>query len=160
MNPSRRKAWSRDVGAIAAALMLAALPAAVALAQGQPPQGQPTQVQPTSPPDLPAKTPSETPGRSPTEIPTLPRLKLTTQDEYTIREVILTDGGIPKQNAAPENIGDTVPQNIQLRPLPPDVVQKVPKARGHEFFVKDDAVFLVSPSDRRIADVLRKKPSD
>jgi hypothetical protein len=36
----------------------------------------------------------------------------------------------------------------------------VPKARGHEFFVKDDAVFLVSPSDRRIADVLRKKPSD
>ena len=155
MNPSRRKAWSRDVGTVAAALMLAALPVAVALAQGQP-----TQVQPTSPPDLPAKSPSDTPGKAPTEIPTLPRLKLTTQDEYTIREVILTDGGIPKQNSAPENIGDTVPQNIQLRPLPPDVVQKVPKARGHEFFVKDDAVFLVSPSDRRIADVLRKKPSD
>lgn len=90
----------------------------------------------------------------------MPRLKLTTQDEYTIREIILTDAGIPKQSSAPENIGDIVPQNIRLSPLPSDVVQKVPKARGHEFFVKDDAVFLVSPSDRRIADVLRKKPND
>ena len=68
--------------------------------------------------------------------------------------------GPKKQDAAPENIGDTVPQTVQLRPLPPQVVDKVPKARGHEFFVKGDAVFLVSPSDRRIADVLRKKPSD
>jgi len=63
----------------------------------------------------------------------LPRLKLTTQDEYTIREIILTDAGIPKQSSAPENIGDIVPQNIRLSPLPSDVVQKVPKARGTSF---------------------------
>jgi len=114
--------------------MLVAIPAAIALAQTQP--------------------------APPSEHPPSPRLTLTTQDEYTIREVILTDASIPRQNSAPENIGDAVPQNIRLSPLPPEIVQKVPKAKGHEFFVKDDAVFLVSPSDRRIADVLRKKPSD
>jgi len=129
--------------------MLVAVPAAVALAQVQPSQVQPSQVQP-----------SQVQPAPPSDIPTLPRLKLTTQDEYTIREIILTDTGIPKQDSAPENIGDAVPENIRLSPLPSDVVQKVPKAKGHEFFVKDDAVFLVSPSDRRIADVLRKKPSD
>ena len=139
MDSSWRKAWSRSVAIIAATLTLVAAPLAVALAQVQPNQVQPA---------------------APSEIPTLPRLKLTTQDEYTIREIILTDAGIPKQSSAPENIGDIVPQNIRLSPLPSDVVQKVPKARGHEFFVKDDAVFLVSPSDRRIADVLRKKPND
>jgi hypothetical protein len=139
MDSSWRRAWSRSVAIIAATLTLVAAPLAVALAQVQPNQVQPA---------------------PPSEIPTLPRLKLTTQDEYTIREIILTDAGIPKQSSAPENIGDIVPQNIRLSPLPSDVVQKVPKARGHEFFVKDDAVFLVSPSDRRIADVLRKKPND
>jgi hypothetical protein len=35
------------------------------------------------------------------------------------------------------------------------------KAKAHQFFVKDDdTVVLVSPSDRRVADVIKKKPSD
>jgi hypothetical protein len=40
-------------------------------------------------------------------------------------------------------------------------MQKVPKARAHQFFVKDDdTVVLVSPSDRRVADVIKKKSGD
>jgi len=54
-----------------------------------------------------------------------------------------------------------VPQNIKLYPLPPQVVQKVPKARAYQFIVKDDnTVILVSSSDRRVADVIKKKSSD
>jgi len=54
-----------------------------------------------------------------------------------------------------------VPLNIKLEPLPPEIVQKVPKANAHQFLVKDDeTVVLVSPSDRRVANVIKKKPSD
>jgi hypothetical protein len=98
---------------------------------------------------------------APSSAPTLPRLKLTAQDEYVIRENLLTDKNLPKQGSATETIGDVVPQNVQLNPLPPEVVQKVPKAQGYQFVLKDgDTVILVSPSDRRVADIIKKKPSD
>jgi hypothetical protein len=94
-------------------------------------------------------------------LPPLPRLTLTAQDEYVIRENLLNDASLPRQRSAPDTIGDVVPQNIKLEPLPPEIVQKVPKAKAHQFFVKDDdTVVLVSPSDRRVADVIKKKPGD
>jgi len=94
-------------------------------------------------------------------LPPLPRLTLTAQDEYVIRENLLTDTSLPRQRSAPDTIGDVVPQNIKLEPLPPEIVQKVPKAKAYQYFVKDDeTVVLVSPSDRRVADVIKKKPSD
>ena len=66
-----------------------------------------------------------------------------------------------EQASAPDTIGDVVPQNIKLYPLPPQVVQKVPKAQAYQFLVKDDkTVILVSSSDRRVADVIKKKSSD
>ena len=94
-------------------------------------------------------------------LPRLPRLTLTAQDEYVIRENLLTDSGLPRESSAPGTIGDVVPQNIKLYPLPPVIMQKVPKAKGHQFVVKDDnTVVLVSPSDRRVVDIIKKKPSD
>ncbi len=94
-------------------------------------------------------------------LPALPRLTLTAQDEYVIRENLLNDTNLPRQRSGPDNVGDIVPQNIKLQPLPPEIMQKVPKARAHQFFIKDDdTVVLVSPSDRRVADVIKKKSSD
>ncbi len=94
-------------------------------------------------------------------LPPLPRLTLTAQDEYVIRENLLTNTNLPRQMSGPDTIGDVVPQNIKLEPLPPEIMQKVPKAKAHQFFVKDnDTVVLVSPSDRRVADVIKKKSSD
>jgi hypothetical protein len=95
------------------------------------------------------------------QLPPLPRLTLTAQDEYVIRENLLKDRDVPRQESGPDAIGDVVPQNIKLQPLPAEITQKVPKARAHQFFVKnDDTVVLVSPSDRRVADVIKKKPGD
>ena len=94
-------------------------------------------------------------------LPPLPRVTLTAQDEYVIRENLLKDTSLPRQRSGPDTIGDVVPRNIKLDPLPPEIVQKVPKARAHQFFLKDDdTVVLVSPSDRRVADIIKKKPSD
>jgi hypothetical protein len=50
-----------------------------------------------------------------------------------------------------------VPTNIVLHALPSEVGVKVSQVRSHMFFIKDDnnAIVLVSPTDRRIADVVR-----
>ena len=68
------------------------------------------------------------------------------------------DLGIAKApKDAPETIGDPVPTNIVLHALPSEVGVKVSQVRSHMFFIKDDnnVIVLVSPTDRRIADVIR-----
>jgi hypothetical protein len=93
-------------------------------------------------------------------VPPKPRLTLTAEQEYTIREII-KDVKVPKEKSPTETVGDSVPDNIKLYPLPSEIEQKVPPARSHQFFVEDDdTIILVSPSDRRVADVLKKKASD
>ena len=99
-------------------------------------------------------------GQSP-NTPTIgpaPRtINLTAEQEFIIREIVLKDLNVPKAKTdAPETIGDAVPENIELHPIPPDIAAKVPQVKSHEFFVKDDKIILVSPSDRRIADVIQK----
>jgi hypothetical protein len=68
------------------------------------------------------------------------------------------DLGLPKaRKDAPETIGYPVPQDIELHPLPPEVANKVQQPRSHSFFIKDgdNVIVLVSPNDRRVADVIR-----
>ena len=89
-----------------------------------------------------------------------PRLALTAEQEYIIRGIILKVSNVQKENTGPETVGDVVPDDVKLYPLPQDVIQKVPQARSHVFFVKDDEVILVSSSDRRVADVIKKKSTD
>ena len=99
-------------------------------------------------------------ANAPSAVAPAPRLALTAEQEYIIREIILKDSNVQKENAAPEAVGDVVPNDVKLYPLQQDVIQKVPQARSHMFFVKDDEVILVSSSDRRIADVIKKKSTD
>ena len=56
-----------------------------------------------------------------------PRLKVTAEQEYIIREIILKDLNVQKQNSVPEAIGDFVPDEVKPYPLPPEVIQKVPR---------------------------------
>lgn len=88
------------------------------------------------------------------------RLTLTAEQEYIIREIIFKESDVQRENSAPETVGDVVPDSVKLYPLPPEVTQKVPQARSHMFFVKDDAVVLVSSSDRKVANVIKKKSTD
>jgi hypothetical protein len=97
-------------------------------------------------------------ANAPPAVAPAPRLTLTAEQEYIIREIILKDSNVQKENAAPETVGDVVPEDIKLYPVPQDVIQKVPQARSHMF--KDDEVILVTSSDRRVADVIKKKSTD
>jgi len=39
--------------------------------------------------------------------------------------------------------------------MTPELAQKIPEAKSHKFYVTADAIVLASPSDRRVADVIK-----
>jgi hypothetical protein len=91
-------------------------------------------------------------------IPPQPRtINLTQEQRFTIRENVKDLALSKASKDAPETIGDPVPPNIVLDALPSEVGVKVPQVRSHMFFIKDgdNAIVLVSPNDRRVADVIR-----
>jgi hypothetical protein len=69
---------------------------------------------------------------------------------------VYKDLNVPKAPAgAPESIGDPVPPNVELHDMTPELAKQVPQAKSHKFYVTADAIVLVSPSDRRVADVIK-----
>ena len=93
----------------------------------------------------------------PVVAPAARTINLTQEQRFIIKEIVFKDLHVAKARAdAPEVIGDAVPQNIDLHAMPPVLAEKVPQGRSHSFFVKEDNVIvLVSPNDRRVADVVR-----
>jgi hypothetical protein len=53
-------------------------------------------------------------------IPPRPRLTLTAEQEYIIREIIKNEK-VTKEKVPTETVGDSVPENVKLYPLPPEV---------------------------------------
>jgi hypothetical protein len=84
-------------------------------------------------------------------------INLTQEQRFIIKENVKDLGTAKAPKDAPETIGDPVPTNIVLHALPSEVGVKVSQVRSHMFFIKDDnnVIVLVSPTDRRIADVIR-----
>ena len=88
-------------------------------------------------------------------------INLTQEQRFIIRENVKDLKLTKAQASATETIGDRVPDNIELHPMPPEIANKVPQAKSHSFFVKDgdNAIVLVSPTDRRVADVIPEAPT-
>jgi hypothetical protein len=103
-----------------------------------------------------AQAPSNPTGAPPAIAPAPRTVNLTQEQRFIIREIVTKDLKTPEAKAgAPETIGDLVPKNIELHDMPPMLARKVPQAKSHKFFVTADAIVLVSPSDRRVADVIK-----
>jgi hypothetical protein len=83
-------------------------------------------------------------------------INLTQEQRFIIKENVKDMALQKAPSNAPETIGDVVPTNIRLYSLPSLAAKKVPAAQSHMFFVKEgnQAIVLVSPEDRRIADVI------
>ena len=91
-------------------------------------------------------------------IPPQPRtINLTQEQRFIIKENVKDLAMSKASKDAPETIGDPVPPDIVLHALPSEVGVKVSQVRSHMFFIKDgdNAIVLVSPNDRRVADVIR-----
>ena len=85
-------------------------------------------------------------------VPSISRKNSAISSRKTVKDVAVQKA----PSNAPETIGDVVPQNIRLYSLPPVAAKKVAQVKSHLFFVKEgkQAIVLVSPDDRRVADVI------
>ena len=92
---------------------------------------------------------------SPPAIENTPTVKLTAEQHHVIKEIVLKDMKVAKAAGnTPSDIGATVPGDVQLHEFPADITSRIPQVRSHVFFVKDDRVYIVSPKDKTIADVI------
>jgi hypothetical protein len=86
---------------------------------------------------------------------TTPTVKLSAEQHHVIKEIVLKDMRVEKATGnTPDAVGATVPDGIQLHAFPPEIANRIPQVRSHSFFVKDDHVYIVSPKDKTIADVI------
>jgi uncharacterized protein DUF1236 len=86
-----------------------------------------------------------------------PRLKLTLEQEHVIKEFIKDLKIDPPATAAQAGVGDAVPQDTTLRPMPEELGRKVPQIKTHRFVYTADRILIVDPKDNRVADVIELK---
>ena len=84
-------------------------------------------------------------------------INLTEENRYIIREIVLKDPKVPKEQGARAAIGDPLPAGVATQPFPADVAQKIPALRSHRFFVTDREVVIVDPKSNKIADIVKSQ---
>lgn len=96
----------------------------------------------------------QAPG-TPPSADTTPTVNLTAEQHHVIKEIVLKDMNVAKASGnTPSTVGAAVPEDVQLHQFPPEIANRIPQVRSHVFFVKEDHVYIVSPKDKTIADVI------
>ena len=72
-----------------------------------------------------------------------------------VQEYVVTERVQPVTTAVPLEIGATVPNGIQLDPVPLGLVAKVPEVRNYEYFVAGGKVMFVEPYTRKILQIVQ-----
>ena len=72
-----------------------------------------------------------------------------------IQEYIVTEHVQPVTLIVPLELGATVPDGIQLAPVPLGMVARVPEVRNYEYFTAGGKVVFVEPYTRHIVQIVQ-----
>ena len=72
-----------------------------------------------------------------------------------IADALMATAG-PQNFNVDVSVDGLLPGELDLRPLPPAVVELIPEYRGFEYVVASDQVFIVQPSTRRVVEIIRE----
>ena len=53
------------------------------------------------------------------------------------------------------NVGANLPGDVDIRPLPPSIIELVPEYRDYDYVVVDDEIVIVQPSTRKVVEIIR-----
>jgi Protein of unknown function (DUF1236) len=87
----------------------------------------------------------------------LPRVNLSLEQRDTIRELVKELNVASVKAETPMTIGDAVPKDVELHPMPTRVGEKVSQVKNHLFFRKGAELAIVDPKDDKIVDVIKEK---
>jgi len=88
---------------------------------------------------------------------TTPRLNLTLEQRHVIKELIKDLKIEPGATPARSGVGETVPQDANLQPMPSDIGRKVPQIKAHRLLYTADSILIVDPKDNKVAEVIELK---
>jgi hypothetical protein len=72
-----------------------------------------------------------------------------------IQEYVVTEHVQPVTVTVPLELGATVPDGIQLAPVPLGMVARVPEVRNYEYFTAGGKVVFVEPYTRHIVQIVQ-----
>jgi uncharacterized protein DUF1236 len=78
------------------------------------------------------------------------------EQRHVIKELI-KDMKIEPAESTARSVGDNLPQDAALRPVPGDISRKVPQIKTHRFLYTADRILIVDPKDNRVAEVIELK---
>ena len=81
------------------------------------------------------------------------KLNLTLEQRYIIKEIIKGMDIEPATDKV-QALGNRVADNIRLRPIPSDIVQKAPQIKAHRFFVAAKQIVIVNPRDNTVDEII------
>jgi hypothetical protein len=93
-------------------------------------------------------------AQGPAQPAATPTVNLTLEQRHTIKEFMKDVKVEPTTGNVALTIGDKVPEQVALQPIPAEIGQRVPQVKSHAFFIKDGRIVLVSTKDKTIADVI------
>jgi len=87
--------------------------------------------------------------------PTTPKLNLTLEQRFTIREIIKDKKAAGAPADVQAAVGEPVPAGVTPQPMPSEVAQKVPQVKAHRYFLTAQQIVLVDPKDNKVAEVIK-----
>jgi hypothetical protein len=86
-----------------------------------------------------------------------PRLNLTLEQRHVIKELIKDMKITPAATPPHSEVGEAVPQDANLQPMPGEIARKVPQIKAHRFMYTADSILIVDPKDNKVAEVIDLK---
>jgi hypothetical protein len=102
-----------------------------------------------------AQAPASPAVPQPGVAPTTPKLNLTLEQRFTIREIIKDKKSEGTSGDVQVAVGEAVPAGVTPQPMPTDVGQKVPQVKAHRYFLTAHQIVIVDPKDNKVAEVVK-----
>jgi len=102
-----------------------------------------------------AQTPIPPTAPQQEQVQTSPKLKLTLEQRFTIREIIKDKKAAAASSDVQATVGEPVPPGVTPQPMPSDVAQKVPQVKAHRYFLTAQQIVIVDPKDNKVAEVIK-----
>jgi hypothetical protein len=83
-----------------------------------------------------------------------PKLNLTLEQHHIIKENLKDLNKTPSDEKPPA-VGDHIPPNTELQPIPTAVAQKVPQVKTHKFYIAGGQIVIVDPKANIVADLIK-----
>ena len=81
-------------------------------------------------------------------------IELSPEAETSFQSHVTTANVTPATLDTELAVGATVPENVTLNPVPPEIIASAPELEGHQFFVANDRIHVVDADTRAIVTII------